>query len=365
MGAPRWQPTESDLTVIRRNNTTDAARILGRAKGTIHRVRSELGITTTTVTRQKSAPIPEPEDVDADEEPARIPEFAQPIWHIPPETRFESGMWHALEGVQREMSALDTERDEVAVELPDDRPVLVAFSSDWHLGHCSCLMSKLRTDLETIRNTPGLYVVLGGDLMDNVVTSVTSRGMSHEQLTPVRVQKELIHEAVAYLGAEKVLAMVLGNHENWSLSSDDFDPIAYFAKRLNAPYLGAFGYITVTLGGVVYRILAAHQFRMRSSFNKTHQGKRLNDFHGDADLIFTGHTHDSAVESTHIRQRQTFIGQAGTYLRSSRYSKQLGFTASTPEMPGAILFPRRKKAIGIYDALVDGPRMLAAFRSAP
>lgn len=344
---------------MREHNTTEAARLIGRSKDTILRVRRDRNITSPYDGQRSRASA----TTDEDDTPAELPELKQPVWNIPADAPLDSGMWNALEGVQKQMDALNTERDEVTIDLADDAPVMVVFSSDWHLGHTSCLMSKLRTDLETIRNTPGVYTVLGGDLMDNVVTSVTSRGMSHEQLTPVRVQKELIHDATAYLGSEKVLAMIIGNHEHWSLNSDDFDPVAYFAKRLKVPYMGAFGFINVTLGGITYRILAAHQFRMRSSFNKTHQGKRLNDFHGDADVVFTGHTHDSAAETTHIRQKSTFIGQAGTYLRSSRYSKQLGFTPATPEMPGVILFPKRKKAIGVYDALVDGPRMLAAFRT--
>ena len=365
MGQPRWVPTDAELAIIRQHGSSVASQKLGISADTIRRVRRELGIATPPRPKPTLPELMTEGEPAAEDEPEhpRIPEFQQPVWKIPAETTFDNGMWTALESVQREMSALDKERDEVDVELPGDGPIMVVFTSDWHLGHVETDMPRLRRDLETIRNTPGMYCVLGGDLTDNVVTSVASRGMHMEQLTPTHVQKHLIDEAVKFLGKEKVLALILGNHDAWSISNDGFDPIAYYADKIGAPYLGAFGFINVKLGSERYRILAAHQFRMRSSFNKTHQGKRLQDFMGDAQAVFTGHTHDSAAESTHIRQNKCFIGQAGTYLRSSRWSKSLGFTPSTPEMPGIILWPDQRKTFGVYDALVDGPAVLAAFRA--
>lgn len=320
-------------------------------------------VAVSTVRRwRQERGIPSPGREYPRDAPNVIPEREHQSWHLGPDA-LGGHLWDTLEQLQRGMDALDIERDEVSVTLPDDRPVLIVFSSDWHCGHTSCQMPRLRRDLELIRATPGCYAILGGDLLDNPNTSVLSRGMSHEQLAPLRIQKQLVEEATEYLGAENVLAMLLGNHDAWSIRTDDFDPIAYLCKRLGCPYLGAYGFVNVTLGAQTYRILAAHQFRMRSSFNKTHQGKRLMDFMGSADVVFTGHTHDSAVEMTHIRQKPVFIGQAGSYLRSSRYSKALGFTPSSPEMPGALLFPHEHKVIPVYDAFTEGLFILNAYRA--
>jgi predicted MPP superfamily phosphohydrolase len=346
---PRREPTADELADLPLLNTEQMTLKHGVSDSVVRRWRKE-------------HKAPNPATVYADPEPVAHEDHSG-VWKIPESANFDDGMWTALESVQRELAALSNERFEVEVALPGDQPSLVIFQSDLHIGHTSTDMSKLRLDLETIRNTPGMYVILGGDLTDNVVTSVTSRGMHHEQLTPTRVQKHLIDEAVKFLGREKVLAMVLGNHDAWSISNDDYDPISYLANKLGCPYLGPFGFLTLRLGTETYRVLAAHQFRMRSSFNATHQAKRLEDFQGEADVVFTGHTHESAAESTWRRHQRKFYGQAGSYLRNSRYSKSLGFGQVTMEMPGAILFPDRHKVIGVHDGIGDGPTLLRAWRS--
>lgn len=353
MGAPRWEPEPDAVARLVRLTVSDAAREFGKAKETVRAWwarHPEHGEPPRGVS---------PRETEPEATPAGPPAS---VWQIPEHASFSNGMWAALEAVQAEMHALESEEFETEIALPDTGPVLVCWIADTHLGHTNCRMAKLRADLEAIKRTPGAYCLLGGDLMDNVVTSVASRGMHHQQLTPVRVQKQLVEEAVDYLGKENVLAMVLGNHDAWSIAQDDFDPIAYFAKRVGCPYLGPFGFVNLTLGVSRYRILAAHQFRMRSSFNLTHQAKRLEDFVGDADVVFTGHTHESSVESTYRRGAAKFYGQAGSYLQSSRYSKSLGFGEVTADMPAALLWPERKKVLGFHDGINDGIAFLSYLR---
>ena len=146
------------------------------------------------------------------------------------------------------------------------------------------------------------------------------------------------------------------------ITQDDFDPIQYMAKKIGCAYLGPQGFVNLTVGKETYRILSAHQFRMRSSFNLTHSAKRLEDFSGDADVVFLGHTHEASGESTQRRGAKKFYGQAGSYLQSSRYGKRLGFRGTNAEMPGAIFWPDRKKVLVVHDAFEDGVVMLQAFR---
>lgn len=346
-----WVPTDAELDVIAKNHNTAAAKLLGRSKQTIRHIRQEYDIANPGQTTIEMA---------QQEKMAGISH----IWPIPeePPVGFTDDLWATLEKLQHQMRDLDTEQAEVNVTIEDDKPIMVVFFSDLHIGHTECDMTLLRKDMELIKNTPGLYAVLGGDLADNVVTSVAGRGMYHEQLAPVRIQQTLIDRMTDYIKAD-TLAMLLGNHEGWSLSSADYDPIAYIANKVGCPYLGAQGFINVTVGGYTYRILAAHQFRMRSSFNLTHQAKRLEDFSGEADATFVGHTHDGAGENTKRRGKQKFYGQAGTYLQSSRYGKMLGFTGASAEMPGVILWPGQRKFIGFNDAFDDGITHLNALRS--
>lgn len=355
MPAHRKEPTPEQLAELPRLTTVTAAHRFGVSAHTIVRWRRDYAI-PSPLSKRILAEQPEPEDEVAPVLPAQT-------WTLPEGVALDSGLWRTLETLQQQMGSLDPEVREVDVALPDDGPVLVVFSSDWHCGHTACDLSLLRRDLELVRNTPGVRAILGGDLIDNVVTSVATRGSYHEQLTPLRIQRHLVDEAVAYMGADNVLALVLGNHDAWSIRDVDYDPIAYLAAKTGAPYLGAFGFVNLALGSQRYRILAGHQFRMRSSFNRTHQAKRMEDFVGDADVVFTGHTHEGAMEATDRRGRKRVYGQSGSYLRSSRYGRSLGFTDAGAAMAGVILFPERHKLIGVGDAFDEGVALLRALRA--
>lgn len=349
-----WEPTPQEIAVLREHNNMAAAKLLGRSKQTIRHARERLGIDNPALATVE----------ERDTELAKTVGVSR-IWPIPeePPVGFTDDLWATLESLQQQMQELDTEQTEVAVTIEDEQPIMVVFFSDLHVGHTECNMSLLRCDLELIKNTPGVYVILGGDLADNVVTSVANRGMHHEQLAPVRIQQVLIDRMSEYI-KEKTLAMLLGNHEAWSISSADYDPIAYIAQKVACPYLGAHGFVNVNLGGAEYRLLAAHQFRMRSGFNLTHQAKRLEDFMGEADATFTGHTHEGSGENTKRKKVKKFYGQAGTYLQGSRYGRSLGFAGATAEMPGVILWPGQRKFLGFNDAFDDGITHLNALRRA-
>lgn len=269
---------------------------------------------------------------------------------VSPDQPFEDAIWEALEILQEHYERDNTEIHDVDIKLSDNKPIMVTWLSDLHIGHVSCDMKKLRHDLGLLKSTEGVYAILGGDLSDNVVTAVTNRGMHNEQLSPIRIQKAVVDKLSEFLGKDKVLAMVLGNHDEWSISNDDFDFIAYLSKKIGCSYMGAWGYVNLMLGSEEYRFLVAHQFRMNSSFNKTHAAKRLMDLSGDADVVFTGHKHEIAAESTRNRDERRFFAQAGSYLKSSRYGRRLGFKNATSEMPAAIIFPDKHKVIGVYDS---------------
>lgn len=359
--ASKRPPTSRDdvIAYLRANvdvSNAQVVRDLGVSKDRVAEIRAEVGIPNPY------AKLPERiGDLTDGSEPVTMD--GETVWELTDHTTFDNGVWSALEQLQREYKRLDNEVHEAEIGLPDDLPVMIVFMSDLHVGHIDVDMVKLRQDMEAVRNTPGVYVVLGGDLMDNVVAGVAGRGMHHEQLTPVFFQKHLVDEMCEYMGQDNILAMVLGNHDAWSIRGDDFDPISYLADKVGCPYLGYWGFIQLGIGSQVYRLLVAHQFRMNSSFNRTHAAKRMSDFLGDADAVFTGHKHAIAAEMTQVRQETRFFAQAGTYLRTSRYGRSLGFGNATPEMPAVILYPDRRKIVGVYDAFDEGLAVLAALRT--
>lgn len=272
----------------------------------------------------------------------------------------DGDIWAALESLQAVYQRQDEERDSASVTINDDRPCLLVYFDDAHIGHQFCDMPRLRHDLQLAGSTPGVYVMGGGDIYENVIES-SPAGSQFEQIARPKLQKLLVEQSLSWVQG-KVLAMVLGNHPARSIRDDDFDPCAYFAHKAGCVYFGPWGLLTVGIGSQTYRLLLAHSFRMRSSFNKTHSAKRMLDLVEDADAVFTGHTHDPASESAYVRQRARFFGQAGTYLTHSGYAKGLGFGPGQAEMPGAILFPKERKLLGVHDAFVEGIHLLSSYR---
>lgn len=343
-----YKPTPELLADLPVMNNSEIARKYGINKDTARKLRLDAG-------------LPNPANgVLPTAEPAAE---AATLEQWPELPGFDNSLWLSLEQLQDEYAKLDTMETEVTVQLKDEAPVLVVFISDLHIGHVSTQMKKLREDLTKARHTTGLYVILGGDILDNVTTAKAPRGSHHEQLTNIQYQKYLAEEFVEYLGPEKIVAMLAGNHDLWSKQSDDFDVIQYLAKRIGCPYLGEFGFVNIELGKASYRLLLAHQFRMASSFNKTHSAKRLMDFTGDADAVFVGHRHEAAGEMAKVRGQNRWFAQAGTYLKTTGYSRQLGFMQATAEMPGVVLHPQQSRPIGVFDSFSEGLWLLEAART--
>lgn len=277
-----------------------------------------------------------------------------------PEPEPGSSLWAQYERLQRVIWEQETETCEAALSIETDQPILLPFTSDWHVGSQHCRMERLRLDLDAVARANGaVRLFLGGDLFSFALPN--SVGGQFEELARPKLQRQMVDELIEPV-TEYVASICSGNHDARAANVADFDAVGYLAERIQKPYFGPFGMLHLTVGGYEYHILGAHSFRMRSSFNKTHQAKRLMDFVGDADAVFTGHTHDAAGETTEVRQRARFFGQAASYQIPGGYARSLGFTAGSPKMPGVLLFPAERRVIGTWDAFGDGLHLLASYR---
>lgn len=274
---------------------------------------------------------------------------------------WENSVMAAMIQYQKEVLALDTEVDEIDVHLPA-QPSLIIYMSDLHMGHVKSDHEQIIMDCEWIKNTPDVYVVFGGDLIDNVNIMTAMRGSFHENISAVDIQKYYMDDMVAYLGKEKILGMILGNHDEWSMQSDAFNPIKYVSDKYGIPYMGAFGFINAWAGDERYRMLIGHQFRTgNSKLNLTLAAKRFWEEHGDSDTdaTFLGHRHEGASEFAPKQQgRERLFAQAGSYQISSRYSQRKSFGKTSPKMPGLVVFPDKHHLIPVHHSFMDGEATL-------
>ena len=171
---------------------------------------------------------------------------------------------------------------------------------DVHYGSNGHREGKFLKYIEWIKNTPGLYVILGGDLMDNALDD--GRGMSYDQWIPPQSQLDDMTEMLAPI-AHRCLTMFPGNHEWRTYNKTGIDISKILADRLDIPY---------HTGPVLLNILAGeHKFTIdaRLGFSRpATKGGQLNNAMKpmkwmDADFFLSGHTHEALVsEDTVIRE---------------------------------------------------------------
>lgn len=175
---------------------------------------------------------------------------------------------------------------------------------DAHYGHHAHRNDKFLDTLNYIKNTPGVFAICGGDLVENALDD--GRGFSYEQTINPRQQWQDMTEMLAPL-ADKILMMHPGNHEKRTSKKAGVEITEYMAKQLNVPYF-------------------AHPARMRLKWQEQSWGFRVfhgksaagtpggrvnaaskpRIFHDFVEFIVSGHVHEALVSSqTCITENKT------------------------------------------------------------
>ena len=189
----------------------------------------------------------------------------------------------------------------IRCDLPDKGIIEIHPMADLHIGD-SMSDAKLITErLEHIKNTPGAYCILDGDLMDTAIAS--SIGDTYgANLMPMEQLKLCVKlfEPIK----DKILAVLPGNHENRIYKSDGLDITELMCAQLGIPQKYSpttallfirFGHAKRTHGRAnsrqLYTIYATHG----SGGGRREGGKvnRLADLASivDADIYIHAHTH--------------------------------------------------------------------------
>lgn len=229
----------------------------------------------------------------------------------------------------------------------DDGPIAVAFIGDQHIAPGAAVdMRRMREDAELVRDTDGLYCVLGGDACDNhikhrsAVLSATST--PHEQW--------ILFEYYLGIIAEKLIAMISGNHDSFTDQIAGIDMLALIAGRQRICYAPDEARIDLTLGGQLYQLAARHQGRFNSSFNLSHAVKqwwRLGERCFDIGCQF--HYHESTIEPFMGHGMERWAARGGSYQLVTSYSRQYGHNMARPICPTFVIYPHERRIEGFHD----------------
>ncbi|GEM_PF-1343205 len=95
------------------------------------------------------------------------------------------------------------------IEIKTDRPIAVGWFADTHMGNSEVDYDRLRWEVEEIKRNPYMKVLLGGDIADSFCFNPAQFG----DIANLNEQHLYLHKMIEYMGYDKVLGAVVGNHE--------------------------------------------------------------------------------------------------------------------------------------------------------
>jgi hypothetical protein len=260
-------------------------------------------------------------------------------------------------------------RDMTEWTAPDDGlPIGLLFTGDWHCGAGGVLYKRLRADLETIRDTDGLYGILMGDYTENVTPQSKAGTALYSGLfnEPGLQQRYAVQRA--RIAAGKVLAVAQGNHDAWSYKWAGIQRTDELARQIGAAYFGeGGGTIFATVGGVRYVVAVRHNTSGNSRLNTSNAQRRMfDDFPNweNCDVICVAHFHFNDLQVASRKGGRCIYLRSGTYKVRDEYSRAHGFS-SEYGTPLVVLYPKTRRAIPFRgDDIETGMRFLARERGA-
>lgn len=105
---------------------------------------------------------------------------------------------------------------------------------DVHLGSQECMEQKFISFIQSVKDTPNVYLVLGGDLIDNGTRSGVTN-IFRATMPPGQQKREMAN--ILKVVADRILCFVPGNHERRSGKDADDDPIYDIAAKLDLEHL--------------------------------------------------------------------------------------------------------------------------------
>ncbi len=106
--------------------------------------------------------------------------------------------------------------------------------SDVHLGSEECMEQEFIKFIQTVKETPNMYLVLGGDLIDNGTRSGVTN-IFRSTMPPSQQKKEMGN--ILSEVRDRILCFVPGNHERRSGKDADDDPVYDIAAKLDLEHL--------------------------------------------------------------------------------------------------------------------------------
>lgn len=219
------------------------------------------------------------------------------------------------------------------LEYPDS-PMLFLFLTDTHYLSTRADLNLLNHFIDTVDQTPNMFVVTGGDDVDNfnVTLGKVATGVYEDPFEAGYQARAWAKKMQKLDEKEKIGFMCFGNHTDWTFNAG-IDWYDTYLSVFKCPILTSGGLVHVQLKGAKYDIAATHRYWGTSKLNPTNACKRfLEHEHPSADIILLGHTHQSEVLMFERGGKERVACIGGTLKQYETYARKhgIGGRAGTP-----------------------------------
>lgn len=246
--------------------------------------------------------------------------------------------------------------DVVYRSFPEHLPVGIAFLSDLHIG-AKIEYRRLYDDLVAIRDTPGLYGVVNGDILENTKPSLKSSPALYS--ARITSPKKQLAEAEHFLGIarDKLLVIAQGNHDAFDYRVAGIDRVERLARDFGIPYFTERGgSLRVSVGDHEYTIITKHDYTGKSRINKSNSARRLWEDYprewNNADVVALAHIHEPDFHHTTRKGLPVIYVRSGTYKVHDDWAEGIGYLPQYG-VPVVVFFPGQRKMIPFPPHLFD------------
>jgi len=234
---------------------------------------------------------------------------------------------------------------------PNKGKIEIVPLGDVHYGN-PCFTEKSETKLDGyikyILETEGAYTILMGDLIE----SANERATFKITVSPQEQYEWILNKFMPLAKANKILAIISGNHENWIFNDKGFDIVKTMSLAMGVPYLGDSGYVGLKVGKQFYSIYLIHpRSAVTKKSTKIKMMEDIGSIH-NVDIIMCGHIHSLITEEQIMRnpnfvtgdvdnKKQLLIG-TGAFLEYGDYAEQARYKPEKMGAPKIKLYAERK-----------------------
>lgn len=242
---------------------------------------------------------------------------------------------------------LEQKQTRANISIADDKPVGIAFWSDWHVGAKGINYEQLDADTELIAQTDGLHVFGLGDYKDNA-SALVHANSTLETIAPTDMQ-DMIVQRIFKRTAGRHCITIRGCHDDWDKRNANKDFVQSICDITGAVNLWHGGIVNLSVGDEEYRIGARHKFKFESNLNTTNSQRNFINENGHCDIVAVAHKHYCEIQDTRRMGQETIYLRSGSYKQYDEFGQKLAGYEGIYGVPVVILYPDRHYMMPVQD----------------